>query len=235
MALKIFSDNPFIQETPRADESNVFIDLLQTVVVALSICVVIYLFVATPNEVHGQSMDPTFYDGELLLTNKIIQLLGGTKLKSLVSDYKRGDVVIFRHTISQEDYIKRIIGIPGDSVMIKDGYVYINDIKLDEAYLPEGRLTNEGNFIQEGLKVQVPEGEYIVFGDNRGNSTDSRSGLVGTVKRNLLKGRVFFRYWPLDRFGVIHRYNYPELNGVGSDQGEEFCFEDSTVHSPTTF
>ncbi|MBN2016339.1 signal peptidase I [Candidatus Dojkabacteria bacterium] len=207
----VFEDNPFLQETGPKKESNIFIDLLQTVVIALSICVVIYLFIATPNEVHGQSMEPNFYDRELLLTNKTVQLLGNTNLKSIVGDYKRGDIVIFKHTLSQDDFIKRIIAVEGDTIMVKEGHVYVNDIKLNETYLPEGRRTDSGNFLQEGQVVKVPEGSYIVFGDNRGNSTDSRSNLVGFVKRNQLKGRVFFRYWPLNTFGVIRGHRYTEL------------------------
>lgn len=218
----ILEDNPFIQDTVAKTESNVFIDLLQTVVVALSICVVIYLFIATPNEVHGQSMEPNFHDAELLLTNKMIQLLGSTKLKSLVGEYKRGDVVIFKHTLSQDDFIKRIIAIGGDTIMVKDGHVFINNIKLDETFLPDGRRTEAGNFLTEGQMVKVPEDSFICFGDNRGNSTDSRSNLVGFVKRNQLKGKVFFRYWPLDAFGTIHRHNYKELESNSTQSGTIF-------------
>ncbi len=210
----MLNENPFLKSEEPEEETNVFIDLLQTVVVALSICVVIYLFIATPNEVHGQSMEPNFHDKELLLTNKIVQLLGGTQLQAVVGDYKRGDVVIFKHTLSQDDFIKRIIAIEGDSVMIKDGSVYVNNVKLNEPFLPNGRRTEAGNFLTEGQMVKVPEDSYVVLGDNRGNSTDSRSNLVGFVKRSQLKGKVFFRYWPLDTFGVIKGYDFEELNSA---------------------
>lgn len=203
--------NPFLQDTSLAEsESNIFIELLQTVVVALSICVVIYLFIATPNEVNGGSMEPTFYDGELLLTNKIMHLLGDTKLNSIVSDYERGDVVIFKHS-SGQDFIKRIIALEGDTIMLEDGDVYINGTELEEDYLPEGRQTFASNFLLEGEPKTVPEGYYFAMGDNRGDSTDSRNILVQFVSRDQLKGRVFFRYWPLDRFGTINRIDYPEL------------------------
>lgn len=210
----MLNENPFLKSEETEEETNVFIDLLQTVVVALSICVVIYLFIATPNEVHGQSMEPNFHDKELLLTNKIIQLLGGTQLQAVVGDYKRGDVVIFKHTLSQDDFIKRIIAIEGDSVMIKDGSVYVNNVKLNETFLPNGRRTEAGNFLTEGQMVKVPEDSYVVLGDNRGNSTDSRSNLVGFVKRSQLKGRVFFRYWPLDTFGVVKGHDFEDLNSA---------------------
>jgi signal peptidase I len=206
-----FSSGPFIQNETTGGQKSIFLDLLQTVVISLSICVIIYLFIATPNEVNGQSMEPSFYDRELLLTNKIMQLLGSTKLKVIVGDYRRGDVVIFKHTLSQDDFIKRIIGVGGDTVKIEGGYVYVNGTKLNETYLPEGRRTEAGNFLTEGEVVKVPDEYYIVLGDNRGNSTDSRNRLVGFVKRSQMKGRVFFRYWPLDTFGIIKRHNYSEL------------------------
>lgn len=222
----LFSDNPFMQESTKQEDSNVFLDLLQTVVIALSICIVIYLFIATPNEVHGQSMEPNFHDGELLLTNKVIQLVGDTGLQTLVGDYRRGDVVIFQHTLSQEDFIKRIIGVGGDTVVIEDGRVYINGIQLQEPYLPDGRRTEPGSFLIEGEAVRIPEGSYIVLGDNRGNSTDSRSKLVGFVKRSELKGRVFFRYWPLDSFGVVKGHHFTELDSqtasIPSERGNVF-------------
>ena len=206
--MNIFQSDPFNQEQIVKEDKNVFLDLLQTVVVALSICVVIYLFIATPNEVHGQSMEPTFYDRELLLTNKLVQLLGETKLSSVVGDYKRGDVVIFRHTLSHDDFIKRIVAVEGDTLMIRNGHVFVNGKQLDEDYLPEGRRTESGNFLVEGEMVKVPNGSYIVLGDNRSNSTDSRSRVVGFVKRNQMKGEVIFRYWPLDSFGVVKGYDY---------------------------
>jgi len=206
--MALFEQNPFLQSKSTEENSNVFIDFLQTVVIALSICVVIYLFIATPNEVHGQSMEPNFHDGELLLTNKIVQLLGTTGLSNIVGDYKRGDVVIFKHTLSQEDFIKRVVAVGGDTIMVKDGFVYVNNTKLNESYLPSGRRTEAGNFLEEGVSQRVPEGSYAVFGDNRGNSTDSRSNLVRFVKRSDFKGRVFFRYWPLSEFGIISRQEY---------------------------
>ncbi|MBU0975265.1 MAG: signal peptidase I [Patescibacteria group bacterium] len=204
----MFKTNPFLQESAPEQESNVIVDLLQTVVVALSICVVIYLFIAMPNEVHGQSMEPNFHDSELLLTNKIVQYIGNTKVGGIFGDYKKGDVVIFKHTLSQDDFIKRIVAVGGDTILLKDGYIYVNGTRAEESYLPEGRRTEDGNFIAENQITKVPEGTYVLFGDNRGNSTDSRSNLVGFVKRSQMKGRVFFRYWPLEDFGVISRVTY---------------------------
>ncbi len=223
----IFNENPFLQQSTVKDESNIFVDLLQTIVIALSICVIIYLFIVTPNEVHGESMEPNFHDRELLLTNKVVQLLGNTGLRKVVGDYKRGDVVIFKHTLSEEDFIKRIIAVEGDTIMIQSGDVYINDINIEEPYLPEGRQTESGNFLTEGNPQIVPDDAYAVLGDNRSNSTDSRSNLVRFVKRSQLKGKVIFRYWPLDSFGIVHGHRYQELESYNNPSSQLGI---STIH-----
>lgn len=205
-------NNPFLQENFREEKTNVFIDLLQTIVVALSICVIVYLFIATPNEVHGQSMEPNFHNGELLLTNKMIQYLGNTRFKKIFGEYQRGDVVIFKHVGAgvTEDYIKRVIAVGGDTVMISEGKVFVNGKAIEEPYLPPTTRTDPGNFLTEGKTIKVPENSFIVLGDNRGNSTDSRSSSVNIVKRSDMKGKVFFRYWPIEKFGVIKGHKFPE-------------------------
>lgn len=201
----MFEDNPFVQQDNAIkSKPSIFIDILQTIVVALAIFVIIYLFIATPNEVKGNSMDPTFKNGELLLTNKVIQLLGGDDGTGKVfGDYNRGDVVIFKDNLSQEDFIKRIIAKGGDTISVQKGSVYLNGNELNEDYLPAGRKTNGGTFLEEGQTLRVPDNFYFVMGDNRGNSKDSRDKAVGFVERKQLKGRVFFRYWPLNRLGLI--------------------------------
>jgi signal peptidase I len=201
--MSIFSTNPFEQEEKQPEKKNIFIDLLQVVVISLSICVVIYLFIATPNEVHGSSMEPNFFDGEILLTNKFMHLVGNTGLSKIVGDYERGDVVIVDLDNSDEDLIKRIVAVGGDELLIDNGQVYVNDELLEEDYLPEGRTTSGDSFIIEDTSITVPEGSYLVFGDNRDYSLDSRNSAVGFVERRQLKGRVFFRFWPLDRLGKI--------------------------------
>lgn len=204
----MLEDNPFAEESIKSKPS-IFIDILQTIVVALAIFVIIYLFIATPNEVKGHSMDPTFKHGELLLTNKIVQLLGGDSgIGKIVGDYNRGDIVIFKDSVSGEDFIKRVIAKDGDTISIQKGYVYVNEQKLEEEYLPAGRTTNTGTFIEEGETLRVPNNSYFVMGDNRGNSKDSRDSTVGFIDRSQMRGRVFFRYWPLNRLGLIRGHEY---------------------------
>src|SRR3990167_1885586 len=116
----------------------ILIDLAETLVIAGAIFVVIYAFLFRPFQVNGQSMYPNYENGEYILTNLIT-----LKMK----DAQRGDVVVFESPVNKEkDFIKRIIGVPGDEVMIKAGFVFVNDIKLDETYLPSDVRTYGGAF-----------------------------------------------------------------------------------------
>jgi signal peptidase I len=116
------------------------LSFLETIVVALVISIVLYLFIMTPHEVIGSSMYPTYKDGEYLMANKIVYKL---------SEPKRGDVIIFKYSETQ-DFIKRVIGLPGDQVMLKDGYIYINGNKLDESgYLDSSVYSNGGEYIKK--------------------------------------------------------------------------------------
>jgi len=144
-------------------------------------------------------MDPTFHDKELLITNKIQY-----KLKNPV----RGDVVIFKSPRNKEiDYIKRIIGLPGDTVRLQNSIFYINGQKLDESsYLAPTVITSAGSFLSEGETITVPEGEYFVVGDNRPHSSDSRE--FGPIALNDFIGKALFRYWPISEFWIIPPINY---------------------------
>lgn len=173
-------------------------DFLQGIVVILAIMVMIYLFVMSPQEINGASMDPTFHNGEYILTNKI--------------EYKfkkpsRGDVIIFKSPRNKDiDYIKRIIGEPGDRVALENGAFVINGMKLDEPYLPAGLYTSGGSFLPEGAEIVVAEGRYFMAGDNRGHSSDSRE--FGPIPLEDFIGKAFLRYWPFSEAGVITAPSY---------------------------
>lgn len=171
-----------------------FLDFMQTILLAASIFLVIYIFLFRPFQVSGESMFPTFKNKEYILTNII-----GLKLEAP----KRGDVIVFKApTDNEKDYIKRVIGIAGDTVSVKDGYVYLNGNKLDEsAYLKDDVRTYGGSFMKEGVPVAVPEGEYIVFGDNRPFSSDSREW--GYLPKKNIIGRSFFVYWPVNTARLV--------------------------------
>lgn len=175
-----------------------FLDIIETVVFALAIFVIVYLFLLQPHQVRGNSMYPNFYNNEYLLTNKISYRLG---------EPERGDVIVFKAPKNQEyDYIKRIIGLPGEEIEIKNGKVYVNDKPLKEFYLPEDYKTSGGGFWREGQEMLVSEGEYLVLGDNRSHSSDSREW--GTVPRVNIIGKAWLRYWPFNKLGLIEKVKY---------------------------
>lgn len=172
---------------------GIFFDTIESIVVALSIFVVIYLFLVQPHKVIGASMDTTFHDGEYILTDKISYRFHLPK---------KGDVIVFKAPRNPDfDYIKRIIAIPSDTVSIKDGYVYVNEQQLNENYIKSETIILPGQYLKEGQELKLGEDEYFVLGDNRSHSSDSRQW--GTVPRKDIIGKAFFRYWPLSKFGFI--------------------------------
>lgn len=173
-----------------------FLDIIQTVVVALSIFVIVYLFFFQPHQVKGSSMSPSFLNGEYLLTDKITYRF---------QEPKRGDVIVFIAPKNEEyEYIKRIIGLPGDSIRIAGGDIFINQKKSEELYLPKDLKTRSGSFLREDQLFSIPAEEYFVAGDNRSHSSDSREW--GTVPRENIIGKAWFRYWPLTEFGLVKRW-----------------------------
>jgi signal peptidase I len=187
-----------IYKKQRGSIGGFILDFIQSIVLALAVFVILYLFVAQPNEVKGSSMLPNFVDKEFLLTEKISYYLG---------DPQRGDVVIFKAPSTEPcaaeecEYIKRIIGLPGDRVMVKDGKVYLNGELLNQTFLANDVITMEGQYAQEGVELMVPSDEYLCFGDNRQHSRDGRE--FGPIKKELIVGKAFFKYWPVSSIGLV--------------------------------
>ncbi|MDD4976658.1 MAG: signal peptidase I [Bacteriovorax sp.] len=180
------------------------LEFIQSIVLALSVFVLIYLFVAQPNEVKGSSMYPNFEDKEYLLTEKLSYQFGKPQ---------RGDVVIFKAPPSEPcsaeecEYIKRVIGVPGDRVMVKGGQVYLNGEMLDEsAFLSDEVITNEEEYMEEGVELTVPDGQYLCFGDNREHSRDGRA--FGPIEEKSIVGRALFKYWPISSIGGVPRIRF---------------------------
>lgn len=177
---------------------NFFFDFLETIVVALSVFVVIYLFIMQPHEVKGSSMEPSFQNNEYIITDKISYRFGHPQ---------RGDVVIFKAPVNPEvDYIKRIIGLPSESVKISQGKVYVNGKKISETYLAESTPLFPSSFMKEDVEIEIQEDHYFVMGDNRPHSSDSRE--FGPISRKLIIGKAIFRYWPINEFGIIPKIIY---------------------------
>lgn len=178
-------------------------DIIETLVVAAAIFVIVYLFLLQPHQVKGASMQPNFHDGEYILTDKISYRFNKPQ---------RGDVIIFKSPTDPDvDFIKRIIGLPGEKVKISDGkVVVINDqnkegLTLEEPYQINGP-TSGGKEAPQNTEVKIGSDQYFVLGDNRLESFDSRSwGLL--PKKNII-GKAWLRYWPLNKLGFVKHPRY---------------------------
>lgn len=160
------------------------------ILVAVAIVFVVRTFLFVGYAVDGESMEPTFHDGDRVFVNKVIKNFGAIH---------NGDVIVF-HAQKDSDYIKRVIGIPGDTVEMVNNKLYINGTHVKEAYLKENESTADFSTrtIKDSRSDVIPEGEYLVLGDNRNNSIDSRE--IGFVKEENIVGKVSLRYFPFDKF-----------------------------------
>lgn len=172
-----------------------FMDILEVIVLAVGIFLIVYLLILRPHKIKGQSMHPNFPDGEYLLTEKV---------SYYKEDPQRGDVIVFKPPISEDEFIKRVIGLPGDTVMVLNGRVFVNDLELKEDYIKID--TNAGSFLPEGQKYVVPEGNYFVMGDNRPHSSDSRSW--GPITKKVITGKAWLIYFPFNLGGFVPMPNY---------------------------
>ena len=183
------------------------LEIVETLVLTLIIFWVIQSFVAQPYKVQQQSMEHTLEPDQYVLVDK---------LTPHFDTYKRGDIVVFnppQNWVQQDGqpYIKRIIGVGGDTIALKDGFVYLNGTKLIEPYVfkdandvtqPTEDIIGAGTWV-------IPEGDLFLMGDHRGNSADSRE--FGPVEIKDVIGRAWLRYWPITTFTIIHTPDHPEL------------------------
>lgn len=174
-----------------------FLDLLEVIVLAVGIFLIVYLLILRPHKIKGASMEPNFPDGEYLLTEKV---------SYYYSEPARGDVVVFKPPISDDEFIKRVIGLPGETVSVRDGKIYINGELLEEDYIDGALYTGTGSFLTEGKEYTVPEGLYFVFGDNRPHSSDSR--MWGPIDKKSMAGRAWVVYWPPKSAGKVPTPSY---------------------------
>lgn len=181
-----------------------FLDIIETVVVAAAIFVIIYLFLIQPHQVNGNSMWPSFLDGEYLLTDKF---------SYRINDPRRGDVIIFKAPTGARcpkelycDFVKRIIALPQETVKIEAGKVFVNDTEISEEYLGSEQTAETITAGNQPFILHLGDDEYFVMGDNRGHSSDSRAW--GSVPRENLVGRAWIRYWPPQRVGFIAEAAY---------------------------
>src|SRR6202140_5949763 len=160
-------------------------------IIALSLAIVIIIFFYQPVKVEGTSMTPLISDQERIFINNLVYRF---------EPIERGDVVVFWYPLDRsKSFIKRIVGLPEDTVEIRDGQVYVNGKLLAEPYVPAD-AADFGTL----SPVRVPKGEYFVMGDHRTSSTYSR--IFGPVPRKFIYGKAVFAYWPVDHFGSIRLF-----------------------------
>jgi signal peptidase I len=178
-----------------ANRTSTASSLLRELVEVVVLAVILYFgisFAVQAVHVEGLSMFATLDDNDYLIANKIDYRLHAPQ---------RGDIIILRPpTDNSKDFIKRIIALPGERLLISDGHVYINGHLLDEPYLPE-EWTTLNNWGGPDGEV-VPPNDYFVMGDNRNRSQDSR--IFGFIGRDRIDGRAWFRIWPLNHLGGIY-------------------------------
>ena len=165
---------------------GLLVEIVDTILPALVIAVLINLFVAQGTWVHGQSMEPNLHTDQRLIVEKVSYPLRGPR---------RGDIVVVLVEGYEVPPIKRVIGLPGETVEIREGHVWVDGRTLDESYLADIRQHDYGPYT-------VPVGHVFVMGDNRNVSGDSR--LFGSVPLSNVWGRAWLSYWPLDEFGFFH-------------------------------
>ena len=182
---------------------NFFLELIKIVIISLAIIIPIRAYVAQPFYVEGASMEPNFYDKEYLIIDEISYRF---------TEPERGDVVIFHPPNNPKQYyIKRIIGLPNETVEIKDNNIIIYNKEhpdgfiLDESQYLEGQSFN----ISKDTKFSpLGDNQYFVLGDNRSNSMDSRR--LGPINRSSIKGQVLVRAFPFNRFTIFTNSNFYE-------------------------
>ncbi|MBB3109369.1 signal peptidase I [Paenibacillus phyllosphaerae] len=202
------SDNDTVQPAQQKQEKGSRAqkeigEWVKALAIAALLVFVIRWFLFAPFIVEGESMQPNFYTGERLIVNKIIYDIRAPK---------HGEVIVFEVPDEGRDFIKRVIGVPGDKVKLEGDDLYINGEKVDEPYLAEsiaaakanGEIFNNTgpNFPNADVTEDVvPEGTVLAFGDNRRNSKDSR--MIGYVSDDLIIGRADFIFWPFDKVSLV--------------------------------
>ncbi len=163
-----------------------FSEVINTLVPAVLIALLIHLFLAQATRVYGQSMEPTLHTNDRIIVEKVTYRFRPPQ---------RGDIVVVQVYEGSQPLVKRIVGLPGEEIAIRNGRVYINGQPLEEPYLREPTL----GYLPP---TRIPPMHYYVLGDNRNGSSDSR--VFGPIPRDRILGRALFRYWPPNAIGFVH-------------------------------
>lgn len=185
--------------------------ILQVLVFISIIGMVFYFFITPFNQVSGRSMQPNFCNGDIYITYKLSSYF-------FSQPYKLGDVISFKLNDS-ESLIKRVIGLPGDTLELIDGKIYRNGVVLEEPYLPIGIRTEPENYEYLGFRPYVvPEGKIFVIGDNRPNSVDSREFGPIDPRENTINGNVILVVWPPERIRIFNKEELLKENACNTYQ-----------------
>jgi len=170
---------------------SVLREILETALLALLIFLVLNTLTGR-FQVRGSSMEPTLHDGQYLVVSKLAYWLAAPK---------RGEIMVFHPPNGlSDDYIKRIVGLPGEQIRIQDGDVLVDGVSLEEPY-----VANPGAY---SGSWRLEDSEYFVLGDNRGNSSDSH--MWGTLPRENIIGKAWLCYWPPETWGLVDHHVFPE-------------------------
>jgi signal peptidase I len=177
-----------------------FVEWVLVIVGAILLALVVKVFLLQAFYIPSLSMYPTLREGDRVLVNKLSYRL---------HDVNRGDVIVFERPASETssnipDLIKRVVGLPGESISFIDGAVYVDGKRLDESYLSDGTVTSSANAPNKctaEAPCVVPSGQVWVMGDNRSDSKDSR--YFGSIDESTIVGRAFVTVWPIGRFGLL--------------------------------
>lgn len=199
LLIKIVKCQKNMENLQKKQNKEEIMDFLKTVIVSAGIMLFVRFFIIQPFVVKGSSMEPNFYEKDYLIVDEITYRF---------KEPQRGDIIVFKYKDENksEYLIKRIVGLPGDTVIIRDGKVFINnnlgELVLEEPYLPIDRETM-GN-----LSEEIKENNYFVLGDNRAVSLDSR--YFGQINKDTIVGKTLLRGFPFNKFGILKMGN-PEL------------------------
>jgi len=196
---EIMSDKYYFEELSSTQKVIQFVwDLVKVVLVSLAIIIPVRYFLIQPFYVKGASMEPSFYDHEYLIINEITYRF---------NEPERGDIVVFKYPKDPSQYfIKRIIGLPGETVEVRDNHIYVTNSDGRKMILDETTYLEEGERTISKTKWTLGPDELYVMGDNRDYSLDSRS--FGPVSRDLVVGKVWFRGWPVWRLTFFDDVDY---------------------------
>ena len=176
--------------TEKFDPVKELFSFLTSFVVAVAIAMLMQRFIIINANIPSGSMENTIMTGDRVIGNRLAYLFG---------EPERGDIVIFKYPDDERQlFVKRVIGMPGETVVIEDAKVYIDGVLLEENYLKEAWVVDTGNYT-----FVVPENGYLVLGDNRNNSKDSRYWTNTYVQEEQILGEAIFCYWPFENFGKL--------------------------------